>query len=81
MAEFVVKAEGRSSKTINTSTAYAAAHKFAETELQDDAKDDEEFELSVLDKTSGKSVTYTMRANVTVHWIATRSKNEDEGAA
>ncbi len=81
MAEFVVKADGHPSKTIHANTAYASAQKYCETELQDDAKDDEEFDISVFDKGAGKTVGYTTRANVTVHWIVTRKKTEDEGAA
>lgn len=80
MAEFIVSGEGLESRTLSAGTAYGAASRYAETVLTDDALDDDEFELTVLDKGTGKKTGYTVRAEVTTHWVVTRRKDgEDEG--
>lgn len=80
MAEFVVSCSEAETKTINTGTAYAAAHKYAEKELKDDAKDDDEFDLEVLERSTGKITLYTVRAQVSTMWVVTK-KIKGEGAA
>jgi hypothetical protein len=80
MAEFTVSCEEADSCSFDTSTAYAAALKFAKKMLSDHPEDDDEFDISVLEHATGKAISYTLRAQVTVHWTATRNK-DDDGAA
>ena len=80
MAEFVVSCDGHENKTINTGTAYAAAHKYAEKELLEHAMDDDEFELEVLERSTGKVILYTVRAQVSTMWVVTK-RIKGEGVA
>lgn len=81
MAEFVVKSEGFDDKIINTSTPYAAAHKYSESMLGDDAMDEDEFTVDVIERSTGKIHKYTARAEVTTHWVVTRNKDDEDGVA
>jgi hypothetical protein len=78
MAEFIVSGEGLESRTIQAGTAYGAASRYAETVLTDDAMDDDEFEVTVLEKATGKKTGYTLRAEVTTHWVVTRRKDDED---
>lgn len=80
MAEFVVSCEGHSPKLINTGTSYAAAHKFAETVLSKKVSDEDEFDVTVLEKASGKQTSYTVRASISTIWVVTRRAGR-EGVA
>jgi hypothetical protein len=79
MAEFVCSTEGFENKTIKASTAYAAAHRYALSELSEQATDDDEYEVRVVSRETGKVMSYTVRAEVSTHWVVTRNKDNDEG--
>jgi hypothetical protein len=81
MAEFVVKSEGYEDKIVKSSTPYAAAHRYAESSLKEDALDEDEFTVEVIDRDTGKMIRYIARAEVTTHWVLTRDKSHEEEAS
>lgn len=79
MADFHVSCEPHSDRSIKASTHYAAAQRYGETVLQDEAKDEEEFSVRVISRETGEERFYTLRANVTTHWVVTLDKDKEAG--
>lgn len=80
MAEFVVSSDGFESMTMKTGTAYAAAHRYGVKVLCEDATDDDEFDVNVFCPETGKTHVYMVRAQVTMDWVVTRKKENEEDA-
>lgn len=80
MADFHVSCEPHLDKSIKASTHYAAAQRYGETVLKDEAQDEEEFSVCVVSRETGERRNYTLRAEVTTHWVVTLDKSKNEEA-
>jgi hypothetical protein len=78
MADFHVSCEPHPDKSIKANTHYAAAQRYGETVLQGEAKDEEEFAVRVISRETGAVRNYTIRAEVTTHWVVTLDKDKDD---